>query len=247
MKLQQQQIDEMPFRCHSVGDLMGVKGLGDTGKKRAMKTFIEMTTGRTHEIKSKYLDKGNLNEQEAINMVNRVLSENLIKNTERFWNDNLTGECDSKNFSKISDIKNSWDIFTFYESKVNFEPKYEWQGRGYMEGYNIDEFWLIFCLTDAPYTLVEKELKYMMDDDGNIRDVEKAYQKITNMVYTKESFYHILESQFVFNRDSNLEKSFIEIPESERVFVHKFTRDETKTKLMYSRIKEAKNYLKTIL
>ena len=239
------QIDALPFRSHSAGDLMGAKGLGDTGKKRAIKTFIEMTTGRTSEIKSKYLEKGTHNESEAIQMVNRVLGLNLEKNHARLYNEYLTGECDCIDSTRVYDIKNSWDIFTFQESKVKLNPDYEWQGRCYMELYDRNEFWLIYCLTDTPFWLVEKELKYMMNEVGDIEDAWKAYQKITNSVYTKDRFISMVEMQQAFVRDYKIEDKFIEIPEKERVFVFKIQRDSTKTELLYSRIKEARQFLKT--
>ena len=239
------QIDALPFRCHALGDLMGVKGLGDTGRKRAIWTYIEMTTGRTKEIKSKYLEKGIHNESEAIKLANRVLGTKFVKNNVRVFNEYITGECDSIDADIVADFKNSWDIFTFNESQVKLNTDYEWQGRGYMELYDKPKFWLIYCLTDSPSYLVENELKKLMNENGDIENVEKAYQVITNMVYTKKAFQDIVESQFVFTRNPEIESQFIEIPEKDRVFVYKVDRNQTKTDLCYSRIKEARQFLKT--
>ena len=47
-------MSELIFRCHSLGELMGVRGLGKTGQKRAIHAYIENTDGRYKEIKSKY-------------------------------------------------------------------------------------------------------------------------------------------------------------------------------------------------
>ena len=239
------QIDAFPLRSHSVGDLMGIKGLGDTGKKRAIYTHIEMTTGRTKVIKSKYLEKGTFNEQEAIELANRVLGENFTKNDVRMFNDYLTGECDCIDPNKIADIKCSWDLFTFRESIIKLNTDYEWQGRSYMELYDRNEFWLIYCLTDTPYWIVEKELKYMMNEVGEIEDSAKAYQLIINSVYTKKAFTELVEMQHAFTKIPQIEDNFIEIPEKDRVFVFKVQRDKAKTDSLYSRIKEARQFLKT--
>ena len=39
-------IDELLFRSHSQGDLMGVNGLGETGEKKAVETYILACTNR---------------------------------------------------------------------------------------------------------------------------------------------------------------------------------------------------------
>lgn len=239
------QIENMIFRCHSVGELMGVKGLGKTGQKRAIQTFIEFTTGRTKEIKSKYLTKGNVNEQIAIEMVNRVLGTNYIKNEARLFNDYLTGECDLLESDHIADIKNAWDIFTFNEAKSDPNADYEWQGRGYMELYDKPKFKLIYCLTDMPVSLAIHTLNRMADMNGDLDHIQ-GYQALTNMVFTRDSFEEVLNQQAVFSRSPELEKDFIEIPEQDRVFITEFDRNEQKTNLLYSRIKEAREYLKTI-
>lgn len=247
MNLKEQQIDALPFRCHSVGDLMGVKGLGETGKKRAIYTHIELTTGRTKKISSKFLEKGTYNELEAMQIANKVLGLDLVKNNDREFNDYLTGECDSKDQTKVADIKCSWDLYTFREAKIKLNTDYEWQGRGYMELYDKNEFWLIYVLTDTPTWIIENELKKLMNEYGDIENVGLAYQVITNHIYSKETFISFVESQNCFTRNKSIEDNFIEIPESERVFCYKITRDESKTKLMYSRIIEAREFLKTKL
>jgi hypothetical protein len=105
---------------------------------------------------------------------------------------------------------------------------------------------LIYCLTDTPKYLIENALKRMMDENGSIENVYKAYQTISNMVYTKDAFYDLLESQMVFTRDIKIEKSFIEIPEKDRVFVFEIERDKNKIDFIYNRVNDARNYLKTI-
>lgn len=239
-------INELMFRCHSLGDLAGVKGLGLTGQKKALETYHQAKTGRTKSIKSKYLDKGLINEDISIKLANRVLGLNLVKNEERKFNDYIMGICDCITDDTVIDIKSSWDYFTFQESTLALNSDYEWQLRGYMELWDKPKAKLIYCLTDTPNFLVERALKSMMDEYGNIENVGKAYQTIINMVYTKNAFINSLENQMTFNRDMNIEENFIEIPEKERVFVFEIERNQSKTDFIYSRIEEARKFLSKI-
>ncbi len=141
-------IDNLIFRCHSLGDLMGAKGLGLTGEKRAIHSYIEMFENRTSEIKSKYLEKGIFNESEAITLVNDVLQANFVKNDVRMTNDLITGECDIQSKDEIVDVKCSWDRFTFLDSFSGGGKNYEWQLRGYMQLYEKPKASVIYCLTD---------------------------------------------------------------------------------------------------
>ena len=239
-------IDQLMFRCHSLGDLAGVKGLGLTGQKRALETYLNAKTGRTKQIKSKYLEKGLINEDLSITLANNVLGLNLVKNEERKFNDYIMGICDCIDNDFVIDIKSSWDYFTFYESTLALNTDYEWQLRAYMELWDKPKAKLIYCLTDTPKYLIENALKRMMDENGSIENVYKAYQTISNMVYTKDAFYDLLESQMVFTRDIEIEKSFIEIPEKDRVFVFEIERDKNKIDFIYNRVNDARNYLKTV-
>lgn len=233
------------FRCHSVGDLMGKNGLGKTGQKRAIYTYIENTDGRYKEIKSKYLEKGILNESGAIELVNEVLGVTYQKNDVRLTNDYLTGECDVKEDSEICDIKCSWDRFTFEESRM--ADDYEWQLRGYMELYEKENARVIYCLTDAPDHLILKELeKAAFPYNGDLPDFI-GIRIIINMIFDRDNFNRFLEMAPIdLNKVKKQIDSFVHIPKNKRVHYYGFKRDAAKTKLMYSRIDEARNFLSSI-
>ena len=238
------QIDALPFRAHSCAELMGKNGLGATGQKRATYTLTEMTTGRTKSIKSKYLEKGTYNEQVSIDLTNKVLKTNYVKNEVRVYNEYLTGECDLLESDHIANIKTSWDLFTFKESCIELDSGYEWQLRAYMELYNKPKARLIYCLTDTPYWLVDNQLKPYTNEFGMIDDELKAYQIIFNNIFTRKAFDDYMQMQTVLTRNEEIENSFIEIPEQDRVFTFDIERDKTKTALLYARIKTARDFLK---
>lgn len=233
------------FRCHSLGELMGAKGLGVTGRKRAIKTYIENTDNRYKEIKSKYLEKGIMNETNAITLCNEVLGAQFTKNDERLTNEFITGECDIKEPSEIADVKCSWDRFTFEESRL--ADDYEWQLRGYMELYDKPKSRVIYCLTDCPDNLILSILKSAsFQYDGDLPD-EIAIRMVINMIFDVDNFHQFLEMAPIDRRVVKKQiDSFVHIPKERRIHQVEFTRDETKTKLLYSRINEARTFIKSI-
>ena len=238
-------IDDLLFRCHSVGEIMGVKGLGVTGEKRAIQTYLEQFTDRQKEIKSKYLEKGILNESGAIQLVNELFTTNYEKNEIRLSNDYLTGECDVIGSDCIADIKCSWDIFTFFEAKTKDVKDYEWQLRGYMELYDKPKAELYYCLTDMDdlqlLKILERENAKWNDDLPDLI----AIRIIKNAIFDKDNFHEFLEKTTI--NLSNVEKEinkFVHIPKEERVIKFECQRDETKTALLYARIKTARDFLK---
>lgn len=238
-------IDNIIFRCHSLGDLAGKTGLGKNGQKRAIATYIENTDGRYKEVKSKYLDKGILNEESAIELVNKSYHTNFIKNSIRLHNEHITGECDILSEDEIADVKCSWDRFTFEESRLSDD--YEWQLRGYMELYNKPKARVIYCLTDAPDHMILKELesasyKY----NGDLPDFI-GIRIIINMIFDLDNFHRFLE-QAPINLEAVKKQinNFIHIPIERRVHQVSFDRDSKKKDFIYGRIDEARTFLKSI-
>lgn len=233
------------FRCHTLGELMGARGLGKTGQKRAIKTYIENTDNRYKDVKSKYLDKGLLNELGAIELVNSVYGTNFVKNETRLTNDYITGECDVEDEHEIDDIKCSWDRFTFEESRL--DDDYEWQLRGYMELYDKPKARVIYCLTDAPDHIILKELERTANNfDGDLPD-QIAIRIIINMIYDIDNFHRFLELAPIDRRAVEKQiNSFVHIPKERKVHQVVFGRDKTKTDLLYRRIEEARQFISDI-
>ena len=238
-------IDDLLFRCHSVGEIMGVKGLGVTGEKRAIQTYLEQFTDRQKEVKSKYLEKGILNESGAIELVNELYQVNFKKNDIRLSNEFLTGECDVDYSDCIADIKCSWDIFTFYEAMTKDIKDYEWQLRGYMELYDKPKAQLYYCLTDMDdmqlLKILERENAKWNDDLPDLI----AIRIIKNAMFDKDNFRKFLEKTTInlSNVENEINK-FVHIPKEKRVIKFECQRDETKTSLLYERINTAKDFLK---
>lgn len=127
------------FRASSIGNLMtesrskGEK-LSKTAKTYIEKVFKENELGYIESISSRFLDKGIRMEDYAIQMAAEVLNWDFVyKNTERFYNDYITGEPDILTENLLADIKCSWNLGTFPLFDTELTNKmYFWQMQSYM-------------------------------------------------------------------------------------------------------------------
>ncbi len=126
-------------------------------KELAKETFY----GYTKRIDNKYLEKGIVNEEEAIKALASVHQAPYVKNEERKNLTWLTGEADivDKKAGFIIDIKNAWDISTFpaFKEDVNKKVKeagYDWQQKGYLILWKLKKAFVCYVITDTPAELV---------------------------------------------------------------------------------------------
>jgi len=237
-------MEDIIFRCSSLPNLAGVKGLGVTGQKEAIKAYIEQVKGRTKEIKSKYLDKGKINEVGGIGLVNEVLGTSYVKNEDRLRNEWITGECDVQDTAEITDIKCSWDYFTFTDAIGGNGKDYEPQLIGYMELWNKPKSRVIYCLTDMPHSMLNDLLqKEAYNWGGDLPDLV-AIRMIKNLMFDKDNFHEFLDSYPINKNDVMLHiNSFVHIPKDERIYEFKFERSKTRADFIYNRITEARQFL----
>ncbi len=157
----------MKIRCSQIGKIMTnprTKGerLSQTTKTHLLELAVEEKYNIHKEFWSRYTDKGNEVEAEAIALVNDVLDVGFIyKNEEKLENEYLTGIPDV-NTDILIDVKSSWDAFTFFEKVVEDEVKnkdYYYQLQGYMWLTGKDEALLCYCLIDTPLQIVRDEIR----------------------------------------------------------------------------------------
>jgi hypothetical protein len=212
--------------------------LSDTAKAFVRKVWLRNEKGIVKDIKSKFLDKGTFNEEEAITLISDVDDETYFKNDERRQNDDHSGECDVikeiNGKRVVHDVKCSWDAETFLNSKPSTD--YEWQGRIYMELWDADEFQLRYCLVDCPDHLVAKEKEY-------------AWRKYySDSMTTEEEATLLTMMQPIEDQiDRNLIYSTSDkFTKEERVKTFIFSRDKSKMAEMKEAVKLAREYYKTI-
>ncbi len=138
--------------------------------------------GFAPSIQSKYLDKGQIVEQQAIDLYNEVFFCNLRKNTERRENQWLSGECDIYTGEKTIDIKSPWSLQTFPATVADaHDSDYEWQGRGYMMLWDCEQHEVAYCMVSTPDELIGF-------DDASIHYVDEIAPelRITRIVYERD-------------------------------------------------------------
>ena len=163
------------IHCSQIGKIMSnAKTKGDLSQ--VCKTFLqEWYTGEQEEIRSKYIDKGNMVENDlidfaAIQLGLGIAQKNLQVRSDEFF----VGSCDIEQSDSIIDVKASWSIKTLHSAITDgLNPDYEWQGRGYMHLWGKEKFVLFYGLMNTPEMYGNEEIDY-----SHLPDSERwvAYQ-----------------------------------------------------------------------
>lgn len=108
--------------------------------------------GYQKEIKSKYIEKGNLLEDAAIDYAIQALDlPFVLKNETHYMDDYFIGTPDIVTGDEVIDIKCSWDCFTFplFESEIPTDD-YFYQLQIYMHLTGKRKARLVYVLMDTP-------------------------------------------------------------------------------------------------
>lgn len=175
------------FRCSQLGNLMTAprsksEVLSETAKTLVQDMFKEKELGIYKEFSSRYTDKGNQNEDLAIELASEVLDWNwILKNEEKYKNDYIVGTPDLVNDTLLADIKCSWSGATFPMFDTELKNKaYYWQLQGYMMLTGHKQAELVYCLTNTPFEIVESEVRKehwklcLIDEDPIVREAVES-------------------------------------------------------------------------
>jgi hypothetical protein len=171
---------EFKIRASQIGKIMGEskpKGqLSSTCITYLKEWYSEQMYGEREEIRSKYFDKGNLCENEAIDIIEDRLKLGLaFKNMTFFENDFITGTPDILTETMVIDAKCSWDGKTFLDSVTSeINKDYEWQLLGYMDLTKRIEAKLCYVLLDTP-----EESNYGIEVIYSNIPIEKRFKAFT--------------------------------------------------------------------
>ena len=151
----------MKWHPSSIGKLMtngrGKNEVGATAKSYIKQVAKENFYGYRSEINNKYIQKGLMQEQDSIDLLNTVRFEGYEKNTVRMVNEVMTGECDIITNDSIIDIKTSWSLDTFpVMAEDGYDTLYEWQLRAYMMLYDRPKAELIYCMVTTSNELLNE-------------------------------------------------------------------------------------------
>lgn len=248
--------DSIVFRCSSLGHLMtDGRGkdvtLSESAKTHLVDVFVSWKYKRREDIEGKYLDKGNEREEDSITLLSRIHKKMYRKNKTRLTNDYITGEwdldlMDSESINETLDTKTSWSTHTFFRAKKSkLDPKYEWQGHGYMWLTCAKKHTVAYCLVNGTAQAIMDEkrklaYRYGSDPDTNPEYVSKCRQIEINHIFDLHSFKE--ENQW-FDFHNDLSKWTYDIPMNERLHTFTFERDEAKIEQIKARVIEGRKWI----
>ena len=185
----------MIIRASALGEIMApAKKAGELSagaKTFIKKAFKEELFGFRDTPTSKYMEKGTLVEQDAIDLYNEVHFTDYAKNTERRQHEGiLTGECDIFTGDSVIDIKSSWSLATFPiwpDEAAN--TGYEWQLRAYMLLWDCPRAELAYCMVTTP-----EHLRKWENPDMHIVDHIPEHMRITKLPFERDA---ALETQML--------------------------------------------------
>lgn len=197
-------------------------------KTHLMDIYISKEFNRsTRDIKSKYIEKGLIVEEDVITAYSSVKQIFYEKSVVRKDDGNIMGEIDFEDPTIIYDAKGSWDIWTFYRNvKYIDTPEsnpYFPNMQGYMKLWEKRKSKIVYALVDTPEHLIEKELKYLAFD----------------FVGGKESY-----EEACLELRKNL--TFSDIPINRRIIEVPIDIDEEYIELIPKVVSSCRNYLNNI-
>lgn len=126
--------------------------LGATMITYLKKWYAEQKSGVREEIRSKYFDKGNMCENEAIDITAERLGLGILeKNQVHFSDSHFHGTPDIYTDELVIDTKCSWDYATFLDAITSpINKDYEAQLNVYMHLLGVKKAKLVYVLLDTP-------------------------------------------------------------------------------------------------
>jgi len=189
-------MDEFKIRASACGKIMSnakVKGeLSATCKSYLQEWYSD----DSEPIRSKYIDKGLMVEDELIDFmcwqlgVPKVTKNQLFRETEY-----MRGTCDVLTRNCVIDVKAAWSKKTLDNVAIDgLNPEYYWQGQVYMHLYEVDEFIVFHGLVDTPAEVnfgIPVSYSYLADDQRWIayrlkRDKAVEQQIIDKVIQCRE-------------------------------------------------------------
>lgn len=211
------------------------------GLKTYCKQWLKETLyKRRDQVKSKYIEKGNLSEQDGFTAMSLQLGLGMVySNTEFKENDFLMGTCDLDlpKMDAVFDNKSSWSLDTFpmFETKC---PKADYiaQIQGYMCLWKRSRGAVVYTLNDIDIDQLGQLMKPWNTDD-------EKQEIAVNLIYTRESWAAAKARYFPAAKDLD----FVEIPEADRVKPFWFDYDPGFIAKVEERVHLCRKYIQTLI
>lgn len=211
--------------------------------------FNHLFWKRRRFLENKYLSKGTICEEDALDLRSQRDDFFYRKNDEHLHNDFIQGTPDNLQIL-IKDTKTNWDLESFENAELT--TLYEWQLKGYMwiaQSHDLPELEtkteaeLVYCLVNAPLHLIEDEKRRMwyaigQPDDTDEDYREKVAQLERNMIFDIAKFKKEYPGYDFYNPILDFS-----IPPHMRVKSFKVTLTEDDIKHMTRRVTMAREWL----
>jgi hypothetical protein len=251
--------NNIKFRCSELGQIMTdsrskSEPLSETAKSYCIDVYIRHVYDRHEkEVMSKYIEKGNAVEEDAITMLSLLTKNLYLKNNDIFENDYIKGVPDlfiknGQAIEVVEDIKSSWDLFTF--TKVKFgklSKNHYWQMVGYMWLTGAKKAKIRYCLVNATDMLLDDEkrrLAYAMgafdNDDTNTEYIRLCRELEKNMIYDIKQF---LSQYPYYALHNDISEWRWDIPAEERLFTVEIERDEDEIERLRQRVIQCREFI----
>jgi hypothetical protein len=226
------------FRCSSLGYIMTdarskSEPISETCKTHLIDVYVSNKYGRQTDIQSRYIEKGNMVEEDSITLYSRVKKTFFKKNEYSLSNEFIKGTPDLfvgleiTEAEQIIDIKSSWDIYTFFRVHTQtLNKQYYWQLQGYMALTGAKSAKLVYCLVNTPETLIQDEERKLFYRMGVVTDDNKDYQEACAELRKSMTY-----------DDIPLNERFIEIP---------LERSDEDIERLYKRVELCREYLQEL-
>lgn len=197
--------------------------LSETAKKHLWDVYIEAKWNRSEDITTKQMSKGNMVEQEIIDILSSLDNMKYKKNEERKENEWIQGCPDVVAPVHLDDAKASWSPKTFAPFIVNPIGKDNlYQMNGYLWLWDKPKGFISRALVNCPPVLLMDELK-------------KLQFKMN--VFEEDPEYKLAAAELVRNL------TYDDIPIHERIIRREVIRDEEIIKQIPEKVIKARKYL----
>lgn len=136
----------------------GLDILPDGAITKLEEIFNAVFWKRKKILNNKYLEKGNINEEDSLELKSQVDGVSYWKNDEFFDNGFVCGTPDNIT-DKVRDIKSNFEFDTFKRAELT--SLYAWQIKAYLWLTNLKNGELVYALTNSPPHRIEAERKSM--------------------------------------------------------------------------------------
>ena len=174
----------MRIRASQLGKIMTSSRKKGEVLSQTTKSYIEQLAkehllGVRSEFSSKYTDKGNLVEDDSIELVESNMNLGFLrKNETGFSNDYITGTPDVITNDLIIDVKSSWNVDTFPMFDKELKNKdYYYQLQAYLWLCNREKAYLCYCLVDTPKYLIRAEIKKLYGNKATLSQIKEILSK----------------------------------------------------------------------